>query len=142
VVSSGQAGSARQTSSSGEARDQQIKALQQRIDQLERMLKDKQTPKQSEARRPAQTGERARVTVHLPADARLFIDDTDCPLTSDTRVFETPPLEPGRSFYYTLKAEVTRDGKPRVASQQVIVEAGKQVTVEFKNLPALATARR
>jgi uncharacterized protein (TIGR03000 family) len=83
----------------------------------------------------------ARVTVALPADARLYVDGVQCPLTSAKRTFDTPALDVGRSYYYTLKAEVVRDGETRAASQRVLVEAGKQVTVEFKDLPVQTASR-
>jgi uncharacterized protein (TIGR03000 family) len=83
----------------------------------------------------------ARVTVKLPADARLYVDGVRCPLTSATRSFDTPELDAGRSYYYTLKAEVDRDGATRTDTQRVLVEAGKQVTVEFKTLPVQTASR-
>ncbi len=58
----------------------------------------------------------ARVTVKLPADARLYVDGVPCPLTSATRSFDTPELDAGRSYYYTLKAEVVRDGETHAAT--------------------------
>jgi uncharacterized protein (TIGR03000 family) len=84
----------------------------------------------------------ARITVSLPADARLYVDNVFCPLTSATRSFPTPPLEPGREFYYTLRAEVTRDGQTRVQSQRITVGAGRQVNVEFSNFGPVRTAQR
>jgi uncharacterized protein (TIGR03000 family) len=84
----------------------------------------------------------ASVTVRLPADARLSIDGTECPLTSATRTFATPNLDPGYKYSYTLKAEITREGKTRSASKKVIVEAGKKVDVDFTNLPTLEAASR
>jgi uncharacterized protein (TIGR03000 family) len=83
----------------------------------------------------------ARVTVKLPSDARLFVDNVLCPLTSATRSFDTPALDAGRSYYYTLKAEVVRDGEKHTASQRVVVEAGKQVVVQFKDLPVQSASR-
>ncbi len=83
----------------------------------------------------------ARVTVKLPADARLYVDGVPCPLTSATRSFNTPELETGRSYYYTLKAEFVRDGAPHTLSKRVTVEAGKQVTVEFKEEAVQAVSR-
>ncbi len=83
----------------------------------------------------------AKVTVKLPADARLYVDDVLCPLTSETRTFDTPALEPGRSYFYTLKAEFIRDGDTRTATKRVTVEAGKQVTVEFQDRPVQAVSR-
>jgi uncharacterized protein (TIGR03000 family) len=85
----------------------------------------------------------AQVTVRLPGDARLFIDGQKCPLTSAVRKFETPKLEPGRKYYYTLKAEIERDGETLVESQRVFVEAGKKISVKFDKLaPATSTASR
>jgi uncharacterized protein (TIGR03000 family) len=84
----------------------------------------------------------AKVTVKLPAEAKLTVNGKPCPLTSSVRVFDTPVLEPGKSYYYTLKAELTRDGQTREETQRVAVSAGKQVTVEFKDLKVESTARR
>ncbi len=83
----------------------------------------------------------ARVTVKLPADARLYVDDVPCPLTSTTRSFDTPALNAGQRYYYTLKAEVVRDGETRTAKKRVLVEAGKQITVEFNDLPVQTVSR-
>lgn len=84
----------------------------------------------------------AVVTVQVPADAALYIDNVRCPLTSATRSFQTPALDPGREYYYTVRAEIVRDGQRRTQSQRVIVGAGRQVSVEFNNFAALQTASR
>jgi len=84
----------------------------------------------------------AQITVRLPADARLYVDNVFCPLTSSTRSFPTPPLQPGRDFYYTLRAEVTRNGETLVRSQRVTVGAGRQVNVEFNDFESVRTAQR
>lgn len=81
----------------------------------------------------------ARLTVRLPEEARLFVDGQACPLTSSPRSFDTPRLEGGRKFYYTLKAEMVRDGQTLVESQRVVVEAGKKVDVTFENLSPAGT---
>jgi uncharacterized protein (TIGR03000 family) len=87
------------------------------------------------------TDNKARVTVRLPADARLFVDDVLCPLTSGERTFTTPPLQTGRAYYYTLRAEVVRDGQTRSTSRRIDVEAGKEMTIEFRDLPVQAARR-
>jgi uncharacterized protein (TIGR03000 family) len=69
------------------------------------------------------------------------VDDVLCPLTSGERTFTTPPLEVGRAYYYTLKAEVRRDGETRSSNRRIDVEAGKELTVEFKDLPVQAARR-
>jgi len=84
----------------------------------------------------------ARVTVKVPEDARLFVDNVACPLTTAVRSFETPALEQGKSFAYTLRAEVTRGGKTLTESQKVVMEAGKAVELEFKKFAAVETVAR
>jgi uncharacterized protein (TIGR03000 family) len=83
----------------------------------------------------------AKITVKLPADARLYVDGTLCPLTSELRTFTTPELDAGQKYYYTLKAEVVRGGETRTSRKRVIVEAGKDVTVEFTDLPLQTVSR-
>jgi len=83
----------------------------------------------------------ARITVKLPADARLYVDGRLCPLTSDTRSFTTPELAADQKYYYTLKAEVVRGGETRTARKRVIVEAGKDIAVEFTELPLQTVSR-
>ncbi|MHB1426326.1 MAG: TIGR03000 domain-containing protein [Gemmataceae bacterium] len=83
----------------------------------------------------------ATVTVKLPADARLYVDGVFCPLTSTTRSFNTPELDAGQKYYYTLKSEVIRDGVVRETSKRVVVEAGREVAVEFTDVPMQTVSR-
>jgi len=84
----------------------------------------------------------ARITVHLPADARLTVHGVACPLTSDTRTFDTPALEPGQKYYYLLKAEVVRNGRTLAQTKRVAFRSGERVTVSFADLGTnLVTAR-
>ena len=84
----------------------------------------------------------ARITVQLPNDAKLFVDNVACPLTSSTRAFDTPSLQPGREYYYTIRAEVTRNGQRRVQTQRVVVSSGRRVRVEFNNFAPAQTVSR
>jgi uncharacterized protein (TIGR03000 family) len=84
----------------------------------------------------------AHITVRVPEDAQLYVDGVVCPLTSKERSFDTPALQQGRSYYYDLRAEVVREGKTRASSDRVIVHAGKQVNVDFRDLSAVRTAQR
>jgi uncharacterized protein (TIGR03000 family) len=90
----------------------------------------------------AAAAEVAKVTVRLPAEAKLYVDDVACPLVSSVRTFETPKLEPGRQYYYTIRAEVQREGRTETESRRVVVEAGKLTTVEFKDITGVQAARR
>ena len=51
------------------------------------------------------------VVVTLPADAQLTFDDRSTISIGGHREFQSPPLEVGSTFYYTLKAQVMREGK-------------------------------
>ncbi len=81
----------------------------------------------------------AHVTVKAPTDARVTVDDVEVPATA--RTFNTPALEAGRTYYYTVAAEMTRGGKAVSDSSRVLLEAGKDVSVEFVE-PSVATAGR
>jgi uncharacterized protein (TIGR03000 family) len=91
---------------------------------------------------PAGTADVARVTVQLPDDGKLYVDGVLCPLDSASRTFNTPRLEPGRQYYYTLKAEVVREGQTQSESRRVFIEAGRQTTVDFRSLGGVQAALR
>lgn len=88
------------------------------------------------------TNDIARITVRLPADAKLFVDNTECPLSSAVRTFATPKLEQGKKYYYTLKAEAKQNGQTVVQSQRVTMTAGQQVNVDFGNINSTAWAAK
>jgi uncharacterized protein (TIGR03000 family) len=82
----------------------------------------------------------ARVVVELPADATLYIDGKPMKTTSNRRVFRTPELEPGQFYYYTVKAQVIRDGQPVEETKRVIVRAGEVAEARFGNMEATSVA--
>jgi uncharacterized protein (TIGR03000 family) len=77
----------------------------------------------------------ATLIVHLPPQASLTIDDHPTLSRSDRRVFVTPPLEPGKTYTYTLRAEMNRDGRFVHETKTVEVKAGQisEVTLRFGN---------
>jgi uncharacterized protein (TIGR03000 family) len=79
--------------------------------------------------------------VELPADAKLYVDDHPMKTTSERRVFSTPSLEPGQTYYYILRAEVIRDGKTATDTKRVLVHAGDVIEASFRNLDSVAAAR-
>jgi uncharacterized protein (TIGR03000 family) len=74
---------------------------------------------------------KARLIVQLPAGAKLYVDDQLSKNTAERRVFSTPTLEPGQSYYYILRAELEKDGKTYSDTRRVIVKAGAEVTASF-----------
>jgi len=94
-------------------------------------------PKKDDAK-PAQ----ALLQVTLPADATLTIDDAKTTSTTASRTFVTPALESGKVYYYTLKAEVVRDGKTMSAVQRVTVRSGETSTVSIEIPAATGVAQK
>jgi uncharacterized protein (TIGR03000 family) len=90
--------------------------------------------------RPLAQGEApATLIVRLPADAKLTVDGTATRSTDSTRVLISPPLQAGKEYQYSLKAEVTRDGKKVERTRDVTVRPGQPSEVTF-DLPAATTA--
>jgi len=117
--------------------------INQRLGRLEKAAGKEEVRTGGNGRTYVGTGnQQAEVVVHLPADARLFVDNVPCPLTSDTRTFKTPRLDPGKQYFYRLRAEVVRNGQTQSETVRVILNAGQQVRVEFANLTPVTTARR
>jgi uncharacterized protein (TIGR03000 family) len=99
--------------------------------------KPKEKGKEEEVMGPAP----ATIVVELPADAKLLIGDNATTSTGSSRVFQSPALEPGREYHYTVKAEVIRDGKPVKVEQVIAVKAGETTPVTL-TLPATGVAQR
>lgn len=78
----------------------------------------------------------ATIIVHVPADASLTIDGQPTQSRSSTRIFHSPPLEQGKTYTYTLRAEINRNGQPTNTQTTIDVRAGRrsEVTLSFDNL--------
>ncbi len=74
----------------------------------------------------------ARVTVRLPADAKLWVDGKPTKQTGAVREFVTPRvLKAGLTYQYTLRAEWAADGKMIVRDKPVKVRATGASEVDF-----------
>jgi uncharacterized protein (TIGR03000 family) len=89
---------------------------------------------------------KAKVVVELPTDAKLYIDDQLTNSTSDRRVFSTPVLEKGQTYYYDVRAEMVRNGRTVTETKRVIVKAGAEASTTFfgvgNTTPASAVVSR
>jgi len=74
---------------------------------------------------------RARLQVTLPADATLMVDGDRTTQTGSVREFTTPPLEPGKTFTYTLTARWMNGNQPVERSMTVDVRANQTTPVNF-----------
>jgi uncharacterized protein (TIGR03000 family) len=82
--------------------------------------------------------EAARIIVLLPDGARLSVDGTAYG-TSSKQTFTTPRLEKGKVYHYTVKVEKADGGKAE--TRKVKVEAGKEVTVDFRGRSVVSADR-
>jgi uncharacterized protein (TIGR03000 family) len=78
---------------------------------------------------PARTS--AEIQVRVPDDAELWFNGARTQLTGTTRVFQSPPLEPGARYSYDVKARWTEGGKAVERTLRVPVAAGSRREVDF-----------
>jgi uncharacterized protein (TIGR03000 family) len=102
-------------------------------EQLEKPNKNKNGEKKDDVKLSTS---RAKLIVELPADAKLFIDDVPMKTPSGKRAFNTPTLEPGQAYYYMVRIEYVRDGKPVSETRRVIVRAGLTARADFTDRDA------
>ena len=76
----------------------------------------------------------ARLTIEVPADAKLFVDGQLTKGEGTTRNFHTPELPKDQTFFYDLKAEVVVDGVPVTETKRVLVRSGEVLTEAFSTL--------
>lgn len=79
----------------------------------------------------------AAVDVKVPPRARLWFQGQQTQQQGSDRFFESPPLEPGKTYAYKVKAEWTNaDGKKIERTQTVQVRAGSHVAVDLRKPPS------
>lgn len=88
---------------------------------------------------PTAEGAAARITVRLPAEASLLFSDHATQQTGPLRSFISPPLTPGKTYVYKLKATWTENGQPASAEKEIEVQAGKEVVVDLNRASATPT---
>jgi uncharacterized protein (TIGR03000 family) len=74
----------------------------------------------------------ALITVHVPdPDAVLWFNGVQTTQRGTERLFESPGLEPGRAFAYTIRAHWMANGQEVEQSRRIEVHAGDRLTAEF-----------
>jgi uncharacterized protein (TIGR03000 family) len=84
---------------------------------------------------------KAKLIVEVPADAKLYIDDHAMTTQSERRVYQTPTLAPGQTYFYEVRVEVNHDGKALSQTKRVLLRAGQEVRADFKDMETTATAK-
>jgi uncharacterized protein (TIGR03000 family) len=73
----------------------------------------------------------ANVTVHVPADARVWFDGAPTTSTGTVREFQSPPLASGSQSTYDVRAQWNENGHAVEQTRKVAVTAGGRVRVDF-----------
>lgn len=71
------------------------------------------------------------LAVHVPDDARVYVNDELTTNAGALRYFNSIGLEPGEAYVYRVRAEVVRDGKIVSQTKVARVGAGKAADLEF-----------
>src|SRR5262245_60941292 len=83
----------------------------------------------------------AYLVVNLPENAQLTVEGTATTSTSAVRTFQTPALQYGQSYTYTLRADMGRACVMTGVPQPVTVRPGQTTRVSLE-IPAGAVASR
>jgi uncharacterized protein (TIGR03000 family) len=77
---------------------------------------------------------RATLTVRVHSDAKLTVDGAATKQTGEVRRFYSPPLEPGKSYSYTLVAEwMPRNNyESYIVTRKVKVEPGMAAEIDMR----------
>ena len=79
---------------------------------------------------------RATVSVEIPGAATFVVNDQQVAVPALDPTFVTPPLEPGKDYFYDCKVTVNRDGKPETRTKRVRVRAGEDVHINYEDMAA------
>jgi uncharacterized protein (TIGR03000 family) len=73
----------------------------------------------------AEEADVAILVAYLPEDAALWVEGVQTRSEGRTRYFESPPLPPGKTFRYAVKAVWREDGRWVSQTREVVVRAGE-----------------
>jgi uncharacterized protein (TIGR03000 family) len=113
--------------------------LNEKLDELRRDIRDIRYEEEGLGVLPPPlmgSGQRATISLQFPAGAAFFVNDQAIPLLSPAASFVTPPLEPGRDYYYDFKVNVVQDGKTATRIKRVTVRAGAVVRLGYEDMEA------
>jgi uncharacterized protein (TIGR03000 family) len=96
-------------------------------------------PAEKKKEAPKKPGEgeeqvRAKVRIEIPEGGKLFVDGRLINVTPGTRIFQTPALAAGETYFYDIRIEVERQGAIQSEQRRVIIRSGEDVAVSFPNL--------
>jgi uncharacterized protein (TIGR03000 family) len=82
---------------------------------------------------PPENGNQAAIEVLVPdANAKVMFDDSKTEMVGTDRLFNSPTLNPGQTYTYTIKCQWTDKGEEVVRTAEVRVQAGRATLVDFR----------
>ncbi len=80
------------------------------------------------------------IVLQVPASATVWFGEQKMTQTGAERSYQSPPLEPGKTYSYTIKVSwPTAAGKDYTAEQEVTVRANQTSRVDFTPLAGQGT---
>jgi len=73
----------------------------------------------------------ARFVVRVPAEATVWIENKPTALTGAERAFVSPPLIPGKTYLYDIRARWQENGRDIEQKQTISLQVGSNVNVKF-----------
>jgi uncharacterized protein (TIGR03000 family) len=73
----------------------------------------------------------AHLTVRVPSDAQVWLEDQVTRQIGSVRDFASPELAPGRNYVYDIRAVWQQSGRTVEQTRHVAVHGGSHVTVDF-----------
>ncbi len=80
---------------------------------------------------PSQTGGGAVLSVHVPADAKVWFDGDETKQTGAERDFKSAPLPVGRLYHYDVRARWKEGGRVMDQTRRVPASANRRTVVDF-----------
>ncbi|GEM_PF-5062933 len=80
------------------------------------------------------TVRRATIAVEIPAGATFVVNNQEVPVPPVSPTFITPPLEPGKDYFYDCKVTVKKDGKDVTKAKRIKVRAGEVVHINYEDM--------
>jgi len=77
----------------------------------------------------------ARLRILVPSNAKVWVGGQDTAQSGQEREFGSPPLTPGKSYTYEVKARWMEAGEPVERTRKVKVMANRTTTVDFGPVP-------
>lgn len=79
---------------------------------------------------------RASVAVEIPTGASFTVNNHEIPVPPGRQTFYTPPLEPGKDYFYDCKVTVRSEGKEVVKVKRLKVRVGEVARLNFEDMEA------